>query len=185
MNDRHDTTRVGKACRTRPYTSPVELAVGDLVVYGGHGAGRVVAREQRGSGETRHDVIVLQLPGGLTVTLPVALACDHLRPLASEGEMASVQRTLRTTAPPCEPVWLKRHKATRAKLAAGQAIGLAEVVSDGNRRAQAASGRLSIGERELYVKARQLLANEIALVRGIQPANADDWIANQLTYASH
>ena len=161
----------------------VDLAVGELVVYGGHGAGRVVAREQRGLGEARQEVIVLELGGSLMVTLPVTLARNNLRPLATEREMASVERTLRTSPPPDGLVWLKRQKATRAKLAAGEPIGLAEVVSDGNRRHEADTGRLSVSERELYMKARRLLANEIGLVRGIQPAHADDWITNQLTHA--
>jgi RNA polymerase-interacting CarD/CdnL/TRCF family regulator len=160
----------------------VELAVGELVVYGSHGAGRVVAREQRRSGAARQEVIVLELAESLTVTLPITLARDNLRPLVSEREIASVQRALRTNVPASEAVWLKRHKATREKLAAGEAIGLAEVISDGNRRHQADTGRLSASERELYTKARRLLANEIALVRGIQPAHADDWITNQLTH---
>lgn len=159
----------------------MELAVGELVVYAGHGAGRVVAREQRSSGEARQEVVVIELSGNLTVTLPVTLARDNLRPLATEREMANVEQTLRTTAPPGEPVWLKRHKATRAKLAAGQLVGLAEIVSDGNSRHSAGTGRLSVSERELYLKARRLLASEIALVRGIQTATADDWIADQLT----
>jgi RNA polymerase-interacting CarD/CdnL/TRCF family regulator len=161
----------------------VELAVGELVVYGGHGAGRVVAREKRGLGQARHEVIVLELDGSLTVTLPVTLAHQNLRPLATEREVAGIQRTLRAAAPPAESVWLKRQKATRAKLAAGESIGLAEIVSDGNRRHQGDTGRLSVSERELYMKARRLLANEIALLRDIQPAHADDWITNQLTHA--
>jgi RNA polymerase-interacting CarD/CdnL/TRCF family regulator len=161
----------------------VKLAVGELVVYRGHGAGRVVTREQRGSGTARQEVIVLELDGSLSVTLPVALARENLRPLATEREMTNVQRTLRTSAPPVESVWLKRHKATREKLAVGDPIGLAEVVSDGNRRHQTETGRLSVSERELYMKARRLLATEIGLVRGIQPARADDWITSQLTHA--
>jgi RNA polymerase-interacting CarD/CdnL/TRCF family regulator len=161
----------------------MELTVGELVVYGGHGPGRVIARETRGSGTARHEVIVLELDGSLTVTLPVALAHQNLRSLATEREVATIQRTLRTSAPPSETVWLKRHKATREKLAAGEPIGLAEIVSDGNRRHQGDTGRLSVSERELYMRARRLLANEIALLRDIQPAHADDWITSQLTHA--
>ena len=106
----------------------MELAVGQVVVYGGHGPGRVVAREERGLGEERCEVVVLELAANLTVTLPVMLARESLRPLANESEMASVQRTLRTKAPASDLVWLKRHKETRAKLASGEAVGLAEAI---------------------------------------------------------
>jgi CarD family transcriptional regulator len=125
---------------------------------------------------------VLELAATLMVTLPLALAREQLRPLANEHELAGVQETLRTTPPPSEPVWLKRHKATRAKLAAGEPIGLAEVVSDGARRQQGNVARLSVGERELYLKARRLLADEIGHARGIEQSQAEDWITNQLAH---
>lgn len=161
----------------------MELAVGQVVVYGGHGAGRVVAKEQRGSGEARSEVVVLELAATLMVTLPVALAHECLRPLANEREIASVQRTLRTKAPVSDLVWLKRHKATRAKLSVGEAVGLAEVVSDGARRHHGDSARLSVSERELYLRARRLLADEIGHIRGIESAEAENWIADQLAHA--
>jgi RNA polymerase-interacting CarD/CdnL/TRCF family regulator len=86
--------------------------------------------------------------------------------------------------PTIQPVWVKRHKATQAKLAAGDALGLAEIVSDGAHRHQGNDARLSANERELYLKARRLLADEIRHARGIDPTQADAWIADQLTYAA-
>lgn len=160
------------------------LKVGEFVVYGGHGAGQVIAREERGVGDARREVIVLELAANLTVTLPVTLARETLRPLANEREITSVQRTLRAAPPPNDLVWLKRHKATRAKLAVGEPIGLAEVVSEGARRNQGDTARLSVSERELYLKARRLLADEIGLARGIQTSQAEDWIADQLSHAA-
>jgi RNA polymerase-interacting CarD/CdnL/TRCF family regulator len=41
--------------------------------------------------------------------------------------------------------------------------------------------QLSRGERELYLKSRQLLSREIGLARGLEPAEADAWIDEQLT----
>jgi hypothetical protein len=42
---------------------------------------------------------------------------------------------------------------------------------------------VSPGERSLFVKARELLSNEIALARGVEPAKANAWIDEQLTRA--
>jgi RNA polymerase-interacting CarD/CdnL/TRCF family regulator len=162
----------------------VEFAVGQVVVYGGHGPGRVVARETRAAGVEPHEVVVLELAATLMVTLPITLARVQLRPLANELELAGVQETLRATPPVSEPVWLKRQKATRAKLAAGEPIGLAEVVSDGAHRYQGDAARLSVSERELYLRARRLLADEIGHVRGIEASQAEDWIADQLAHAT-
>jgi RNA polymerase-interacting CarD/CdnL/TRCF family regulator len=168
-----------------PYTPAVEFAIGKVVVYGGHGPGRVIARQTRATdAAAQEEVVVLELAAALTVTLPLALARQQLRPLANELELASVQRTLRRTPLASEAVWVKRQKATRAKLAAGEPLGLAEVVSDGAHRHQGNNARLSASERELYLKARRLLADEIGHARGIEAAQADDWISNQLAHAA-
>jgi len=42
-------------------------------------------------------------------------------------------------------------------------------------------GRSPPGEKEVFAKARELLSNEIALARGVEPAEANAWIDEQLT----
>jgi RNA polymerase-interacting CarD/CdnL/TRCF family regulator len=166
----------------------MRLAVGDLVVYGSHGAGRVTSRESRRRGEPL-DIVVLDFAAGLSVTLPLQRALEYLRPLADETEMARVRTTLREEIPPSGDQWLKRSKATQAKVRGGEAVGLAEVVRDGARREGASTGhrgtvRLSPSEQQLYLKARRLLADEIGLARGVEPSDADNWITNQLTHTA-
>ena len=102
----------------------------------------------------------------------------------NERELASVQTTLRAPPPASESVWSKRQKETREKLASGEAICLAEVISDGAHRERGQTARLSVSERELYLKARRLLADEIGHARGIHPAQAEDWINTQLDHAT-
>ena len=61
----------------------LKLLIGDSVVYGSHGLGRIVAREERVVLGAMQEILVLDLPGGLSVTLPVAQARDLVRrPLA-------------------------------------------------------------------------------------------------------
>lgn len=72
----------------------MRLAVGDIVVYGAHGAGPVAAREQRVILGTQQEVIVLALAGGLRVELPLDRARERLRPLATELDMTRVKETL-------------------------------------------------------------------------------------------
>ncbi len=76
-------------------------------------------------------------------------------------------------------------KAARAKVAGGDAVGLAEVIRDASRRGERAiarsePGKISLSERQLYLKARQLLADEIGAARGVDPALADEWIGDQI-----
>jgi RNA polymerase-interacting CarD/CdnL/TRCF family regulator len=162
----------------------MEFAVGQVVVYGGHGSGRVVARETRAATPEPQEVVVVELAATLTVTLPIALAQEQLRAVADEAELANVQTTLRAAPRATEPLWIRRQKATRAKLASGQAICLAEVISDGAHRQRGQAKRLTVNERELYQRARRLLADEIGHARGIDPTQAEDWITNQLEQAT-
>ena len=75
---------------------------------------------------------------------------------------------------PSREVWLKRKRQTEAKLTGGDPLKLAEVVRDGVRRkqtllAEKRNSRLSLGENDLYEKARQLLAGELGIACGFDP----------------
>jgi CarD family transcriptional regulator len=132
------------------------------------------------------EVIVVELADGLTVTLPLGRAREQLRPVASEADVHRVQETLREDRVLSQDPWLSRRRETLAKLTGGNPVELAEIVGDGvqRERARLAKGdkpRLSTGEREMFVKARNLLSEEIARARGIQQTEADGWIDEQLT----
>jgi CarD family transcriptional regulator len=161
----------------------VRLAVGDMVVYAPHGAGSVAARERRVVLGKRQEVVVLALSGGLSVELPMERARELLRPLASESDISRVQTTLGADPADNRDPWLKRRRDSQAKLTGGDPIELAELIRDSAHREWTlpAQSQLSLGERDLFVKARQLLSDEIALARGVEPAEANAWIDEQLT----
>ena len=154
------------------------LAVDDIVVYASHGVGRVAIRRER-------SIVVEFASTGLTVILPIERAVARVRPLSTEAEIASVGQALGGADTDVDANWQRRLKATRAKVAGGEAVELAEVVRDANRReeralARSEPGKLSVTERQLYVKARQLLADEIGASRGVDRADADEWIADRI-----
>ncbi|OFW72449.1 MAG: hypothetical protein A2Y55_08870 [Actinobacteria bacterium RBG_16_68_12] len=163
----------------------MKLAVGDVVAYAALGAGRVAAREKRVILGAEQEVVVLELGDGLSVTLPMQLAPELLRPLISEAGLSRVQETLREDGALSGDVWLKRLKQVQAKLRGGDPMELAEVVRDGARRertltANGTNSKLSLSEKALCVKARKLLSGEIGLARGLDRAVADAWIDEQL-----
>lgn len=167
------------------YPRRVQFAVGDPVVYAAHGAGRVAARERRTLVGVEQEVVVLELGHGLRVTLPIERARERLRPLVSEADVRRVQQTLHDDGEACERGWRTRLKQGRAKLASGDPLELAEVVRDGIRRngslgGQGATPKLTESERRLYVQARQLLAREIGAARGLEQADADAWLEEQV-----
>lgn len=154
-------------------------------MYPALGAGRVAARERRVVLGAEQEVVVLALADGLSVTLPMQLARELLRPLVSEAGLRRVQEALRADGAPSADVWLKRLKQVQAKLRGGDPLELAEIVRDGARRAgtltaNGTASQLSITEKGLCVKARQRLAGEIGLARGLDRAEVDAWIDEQL-----
>ena len=73
------------------------------------------------------------------------------------------------------------HEGHADKIAAGEPVGLAEVVRDAVvRQRRSPSGALSMYERELYLKARRLLAAELGAATATDEAQAEAWIDGQL-----
>jgi RNA polymerase-interacting CarD/CdnL/TRCF family regulator len=163
----------------------LRLAVGDVVVYGFYGVALIVASEGDAVAPT---VVVLEFASGMRVTLPAARAREALRSLADESDLARVGETLGADESTSEAYWSKRFRASQEKVVAGEVIGLAEVVRDGahRERRQALRSRSmpSPVERELYVRARRLLVEEVGAVRGIDLLSADAWITEQIQPAS-
>jgi CarD family transcriptional regulator len=160
----------------------LNLAVGDVVVYGAHGAGVVEARELRSVNGEEQAVVVVALAASRSVQLPLALAQAQLRALVDEAGIATIGEVLRESPPVSGDSWLKRCRAAQGKL--GDAIGLAEVIRDGSVRDAASvrgsGSRLAPSERELVRRARSLLTAEIALARGVPIGDAEAWVDRQL-----
>jgi CarD family transcriptional regulator len=155
------------------------MAVGDAVVYAGHGVGRVVARKRLAGAE--QECVILELWDGLRVTLPLSEAASRLRAVADEREITAVRRTLSSPPADRDAQWSKRIRDTKAKLATGGALDLAELVRDGKLSEQGRNGaRLSQGERQIYLRARTLLVGELCSARGVVESEADAWIDAQI-----
>jgi CarD family transcriptional regulator len=160
---------------------PLALAVGDAVVYGVHGAGTVAARETRDVQGESEVVVVIALSRGLSVHLPLPRATELLRQVADEAQILLVQAVLQSVAETSGDTWLQRRRQAQERL--GSPLGLAEILRDGADRdaGQIPRAKLSPSERELFKRARELLAAEIALSRGVDPVDAGVWIEDQLT----
>jgi RNA polymerase-interacting CarD/CdnL/TRCF family regulator len=159
---RHGAVRGGRACRAgsvrrTTIASGVRLAVGDIVVYGPHGAGPVTARENKIVLGTRQEVIELELTGGLRVELLLERAQELLRPLATESDLGRVEEVLRADQPVDNGTWLKRKKESLARLNDGDPIGLAQIIRDGAPRDAARTPKLAVGAGTGHQSARALI----------------------------
>jgi CarD family transcriptional regulator len=160
----------------------LDLSVGALVVYGAHGIGRVSTRSPKKRGGAAGVTIALEFGSGLSVILPLERAEACLRPVAGASELEDVRAALRTRYVPIELPGQARTRTTRAKIAAGDPVALAEVVRDAVERQRLSASRSTAASttQELYLQARRLLVAELVLAAGIDEVEADQWIDDQL-----
>ena len=147
-------------------------------MYAALGVGHIVAHERKRVDGTARDSVVVELVTGLRVTLAVADATERLRPVADAGEVEAVRRILKAEPRARVGQWTQRHRETKAKLAAGRATDLAEIVRDGEPFQHGT--RLSPAERSVYLQARTLLVRELCFARDVKEDEAEAWIDEQI-----
>jgi len=157
---------------------PATFSEGDRVVYPNHGAGCVSKIEERTIlGELRRYYVVY-LPGAeLTVSVP-AEGETGLRACADEESVAEALGLLGGEVTEMPSNWNHRLKHNQGKIKSGEIHQVAEVVRNLSR--YGADSGLSTGERTMLMKARQILSSEVALVKGVEPTEAERLVDDAL-----
>ncbi len=157
---------------------PATFSEGDRVVYPNHGAGCVSKIEERTIlGELRRYYVVY-LPGAeLTVSVP-AEGETGLRACADEESVAEALGLLGGEVTEMPSNWNHRLKHNQGKIKSGEIHQVAEVVRNLSR--YGTDNGLSTGERTMLMKARQILSSEVALVKGLEPAEAERLVDDAL-----
>jgi len=160
------------------HTQAQAFVEGDLVVYPNHGAGCVAGVEEKTIlGEVRRYYVVYLPDTELTVSIP-AEGETGLRPCTDEEGVARALTLLGADASTMPSNWNHRLKHNREKIRDGEISQVAEVVR--NLSVYGAENGLSTGERNMLIKARQILASEIAVVRNIEVAEAEKLVDEAL-----
>jgi CarD family transcriptional regulator len=152
----------------------VSFNVGDKAVYPARGVAEVVGMETKSIGEHTIDCYHLQVHGsGLKITVPVAKALENgMRPIADQGALDRLYEMLRDhDVPPDRQTWNRRHRAFMEKIRSGALQEVGEVYRELALLRRTKS--LSHGERQMLNTARDLLVNELAVVRGTTEAEAE------------
>jgi CarD family transcriptional regulator len=154
------------------------FAEGDMVVYPNHGAGCISGVEEKTIlGEVRSYYVVYLPDTELTVSIP-ADGDTGLRACADEEGVAQALAILRAGTTEMPSNWNHRLKHNREKIKSGEISQVAEVVR--NLSVYGVEHGLSTGERNMLMKARQILASEIALVRSIKATEAERLVDDAL-----
>jgi CarD family transcriptional regulator, regulator of rRNA transcription len=155
--------------------------VGDKVVYPHHGAGTVVRREKREIlGAKREYLTIKILHNDMTVNVPAENAERvGLRKVIDEEAVKKVVKYLTSGGTEMPKNWNRRFKHNRDKMKTGDIYELAEVVR--NLALREAEKGLSTGEKQMYVKAKKILASELMYAKNMSEEEALAWLEETLT----
>ena len=155
--------------------------VGDKVVYPHHGAGTVVKREKKEVlGEKREYLTIKILHNDMTVNVPADNAERvGLRKVIDEEAVKKVVKYLTSGGTEMPKNWNRRFKHNRDKMKTGDIYELAEVVR--NLALRDGEKGLSTGEKQMYVKAKKILASELMYAKTLSEDEALEWLEETLT----
>jgi len=139
----------------------IDFEIGDNVVYPHHGAGQVIKKEKKEIlGEERQYLTIKILHNDMTVMVPCENAGKAgLRRVIDEDTVKKVLAVLSDDVSEMPKNWNRRFKHNRDKIKTGDIYELAEVVRNLAVREQ--DKGLSTGEKQMYTRAKKILASEM------------------------
>jgi CarD family transcriptional regulator len=154
--------------------------VGDKVVYPHHGAGKVLKKEKREMiGEAREYLTIKILHNDMTVMVPSDSAGRAgLRRVIGEPEVERVLAVLRDDMSQMPKNWNRRFKHNRDKMKTGDIFELSEVVR--NLAIRDFEKGLSTGEKQMFTRAKKILASELMYALDMEEKDAEDYLDDLL-----
>ena len=158
----------------------MEYRIGDRVVYPRHGAGVIVAIEEREMAGQRQAYYVIRMPfEEMTLMVP----CQNvgglgLRPAIEGREAEGVLSILAEEGAEMPGNWSQRYRLNLEKIRTGDIYQVAEVVRNLTGRERAKG--LSNGERRMLESARQILCSELALVQDLTREEVEELVRDRL-----
>ncbi len=149
---------------------------GDNVVYPHHGAGVVILKESKElMGETRDYLTIKILHNDMTVMVPCEnAALAGLRRVIDPQQVEEVIAVLTGELSDMPKNWNRRFKYNREKIKTGDIFEIAEVVR--NLAIREMDKGLSTGEKQMYTRAKKILASEFMYALEKDEDGAEEYI---------
>ena len=163
---------------------PVEnYSIGDNVVYPHHGAGKVLKKEVKEVlGEKREYLTIKILHNDMTVMVPCENAAKAgLRRVIDDEAVQKVLSVLRDDVSQMPKNWNRRFKHNRDKIKTGDVYELAEVVR--NLAIRESEKGLSTGEKQMYTRAKKILASELMYALEMEEGEAEEHLDSLIAEA--
>lgn len=154
--------------------------VGDKVVYPHHGAGKILRKEMKEVLGQRREYLTIQiLYNEMTVMVPTENADRAgLRKVIGEETVDEVLAVLRDDGTQMPKNWNRRFKHNRDKIKTGDIFELAEVVR--NLSIRDLDKGLSTGEKQMFGRAKKILASELMYARDMEEQEALEFLEGLL-----
>jgi CarD family transcriptional regulator, regulator of rRNA transcription len=154
--------------------------VGDKVVYPHHGAGKIIKKELKEILGSRREYLTIQiLYNDMTVMVPCENAeAAGLRKVIDEEVVDEVLAVLKDDGTQMPKNWNRRFKHNRDKIKTGDIFELAEVVR--NLSIRDLDKGLSTGEKQMFGRAKKILASELMYARDMEEQEAIDFLEQLL-----
>src|SRR6201989_123728 len=159
----------------------IEFEIGDNVVYPPHGAVKVIRKEQKEIlGERREYLTIKILHNDMTVMVPTEnAALAGLRRVIDEETVKKVLGVLQDECSEMPTHSNRPSKYNRDKIKTGDIYELAEVVR--NLALREAEKGLSTGEKQMFTRAKKILASELMSARAMDEQEVEEHIYSLLT----
>ena len=157
-----------------------DFEVGDNVVYPHHGAGVVLRKESKELlGEEREYLTIKILHNDMTVQVPCENAgMAGLRRVIGPEDVKKVTAVLTDDVSEMPKNWNRRFKYNRDKIKTGDIYELAEVVR--NLALRETEKGLSTGEKQMFTRAKKILASELMYALEMDEDGAEEHLDNLL-----
>jgi CarD family transcriptional regulator len=163
-----------------PEIEHIVFECGDNVVYPHHGAGKVLKKELRKMfGEEREYLTIKILHNDMTVMVPCENAhLAGLRRVIDEETVKKVLAVLLDDVSEMPKNWNRRFKHNRDKIKTGDIYELTEVVR--NLAIREHQKGLSTGEKQMFTRAKKILASELMYALEMDEDGAEEHLDNLL-----
>jgi CarD family transcriptional regulator len=161
-------------------TPLIDYQIGDSVVYPHHGAGKVLKKEKRVMfGEEREYLTIKILHNDMTVMVPCENAGKAgLRRIIDDEAVKKVLAVLADDISEMPKNWNRRFKHNRDKIKTGDIYELTEVVR--NLAIREHEKGLSTGEKQMFTRAKKILASELMYALEMEEDEAEQHLDNLL-----
>ncbi|MGF7058357.1 CarD family transcriptional regulator [Brassicibacter mesophilus] len=150
--------------------------IGDKIVYPMHGAGIIVAIEEKEILGKKRKYYIMKMPmGDMKVMVPIDSIEDiGIREVINNEEIEQVLAVLSDNKTKMPQNWNRRYRANMDKIKSGDIYEIASVVR--NLIIRDREKGLSTGERKMLNNAKQMLVSEIVLAKSIEQMEAENLI---------